>query len=242
MVRNGSIVAVAADIDGTITEDGGRISLKAFLAVRRLVRLGVQVFFVSARDPASTMTVSALLGASGYAVAEGGGVLVRLAERRIEVFKVLGDRRISLRAVEVLRRHFGGRVKELAFPVRFVDVALERSFPLEEAAEVLDKSRVKVRIMDSGYAYHVAPRDVNKGRGLKALLESLNIEAAEVAAVGDSLQDLEMFRVAGFSVALANAPEELRMEADAVASKPYGLGFAEAVNIILEKFWGLKVF
>jgi hypothetical protein len=73
LTDHGFISAVAADIDGTITEDGGRASLAAVNAVRKLVKLGFKVFFVSARDSASTMTVSALLGASNYAVAEGGG-------------------------------------------------------------------------------------------------------------------------------------------------------------------------
>jgi len=232
----GSGWAVAADIDGTITEDGGRVSLSAFKAVRRLVEEGFQVFFVSARDPASTMTVSALLGASDYAVAEGGGVIVRLVKRRIEILKILGRREVSLKAVEVLRGHFGSMVRELSFPVRFVDVALERSFPLREALEVLNRHEVEAKIFDSGYAYHVTPREVDKGRGLKTLLEILNIEASRVVAVGDSLQDLEMFRSAGFSIALANAPEELRRNANSVTSKPYGEGFAEAANYILKNF------
>jgi hypothetical protein len=135
-----------------------------------------------------------------------------------------------------LRRRFKSSVKELTFPVRFVDVALERSFPLGEAVETLEKSRVKAKIVDSGYAYHVAPIGVDKGRGLKTLLESLNIDAERVAAIGDSLQDLEMFNAVGFSVALANAPVELKKRADAVASKSYGEGFAEAVSIILKTF------
>lgn len=62
-------------------------------------------------------------------------------------------------------------------------------------------------------AFH---READKGSMLKRLAESLNVPLSQVVVFGDYLNDLEMFKIAGKSVAVANALPEVREAAHQV--------------------------
>lgn len=60
----------------------------------------------------------------------------------------------------------------------------------------------------------VLPASVDKWSGLRRLLDILDISPEEVVAVGDYDNDLEMIREAGIGVAVANARDCVKAEAD----------------------------
>jgi len=74
--------------------------------------------------------------------------------------------------------------------------------------------------------------EATKGRGLTAVAQALGIPPAEIMAIGDSFNDLEMFKFAGLAVAMGNARREIREAADYVTLANDDDGVAEA----LEKF------
>ncbi len=81
--------------------------------------------------------------------------------------------------------------------------------------------------------YHVItvmPSGVSKGDGLRRLARLLGIDPAEVMAVGDNLNDLEMLDVAGLGVAMGNGPPEVRDRADYVTASVDDEGVARAVE------------
>lgn len=63
-----------------------------------------------------------------------------------------------------------------------------------------------------------------KGEVLRKLLHERNIPSAEVVYVGNDLNDLPCFEVAGWAVAVADAWPEVRRAADYVLSRPGGQG------------------
>lgn len=71
---------------------------------------------------------------------------------------------------------------------------------------------------------------VNKGRALAYLAERLNIKQAEVMAVGDSNNDLDMIRYAGFGVAMGNASDKVKACAQAVTCANEEDGVAAAIE------------
>ncbi len=74
----------------------------------------------------------------------------------------------------------------------------------------------------------------DKYDALKKLLEQYHIAAAECVYIGDDLNDLSVFKLAGLSVAVANANREVRDRADYVTEKAGGAGaIREVVNMIL---------
>lgn len=66
--------------------------------------------------------------------------------------------------------------------------------------------------------YDVVLRGINKGVGLKELMDYLHLEKDEVACIGDNYNDLEMMDVAGYKVAMGNAIDELKEMADFVTT------------------------
>ena len=75
---------------------------------------------------------------------------------------------------------------------------------------------------------------VDKGVGLTQLAALLGFTAAEVAAVGDSSNDLPMLRCAGLSVAMGNASDAVRAAADVIVADNEHGGIAEILNRIAE--------
>ena len=74
----------------------------------------------------------------------------------------------------------------------------------------------------------------NKGDGVGALCRRMGVELENTAVVGDMFNDVKMFEVAGFSVAMGQSPDEVKAKADAVSpSSNDEDGFARAVTEIL---------
>ncbi len=65
----------------------------------------------------------------------------------------------------------------------------------------------------------------DKGRGLEILAAECGIPAERSVAIGDNYNDLDMFATAGFSVAMAGSPDDVKARADLVAG-PVGSGGA----------------
>ncbi|MEW6663012.1 MAG: Cof-type HAD-IIB family hydrolase [Bacillota bacterium] len=72
--------------------------------------------------------------------------------------------------------------------------------------------------------------EATKGRGLAALADYLGIPREQVMAVGDSWNDLEMFKYAGLSVAMGNGPADVRAMADYVTKSNDDDGVALAME------------
>lgn len=65
--------------------------------------------------------------------------------------------------------------------------------------------------------FEIMPKGVNKGFGMKQLCQLLNISSDEVMAFGDEANDIEMIKFAKYGIAMANAVDELKKEAYAIA-------------------------
>jgi len=75
----------------------------------------------------------------------------------------------------------------------------------------------------------------NKLPALKELAEKLKLEAKELAFIGDDLTDLPPIRYSGFGVAVANAVDEVKQQADYVTTRTGGRGAVrEVIEYILK--------
>lgn len=82
---------------------------------------------------------------------------------------------------------------------------------------------------------HVAMGCTKKLPAFESLLAQAGFSAEQVACIGDDLLDLPLIRRAGFSVAVANAVEELKEAADYVTKRSGGCGAVrEVVEYILK--------
>ena len=77
---------------------------------------------------------------------------------------------------------------------------------------------------------------LEKGKALKAILEQKNIRAENVIYIGNDLNDLPCFEIAGWSVAVADAFPEVIRAADHVLTRAGGQGAVrELCELILKR-------
>ena len=71
---------------------------------------------------------------------------------------------------------------------------------------------------------------ITKAHGLLELCTVLGCKAENIMAFGDSANDLEMFRTAGFSVGMGNSEQCVKAEADYITNPVSEDGVANAIN------------
>lgn len=101
----------------------------------------------------------------------------------------------------------------------------------EKLRSVLDN---EVVITDSNMV-EVTPRGVSKARGLEVLCEKLGCTPEHAVAFGDSGNDINIMRRAGFSVAMGNAMDDVKAIASYVTDSVKEAGVARAI----ERLWGI---
>lgn len=105
--------------------------------------------------------------------------------------------RTQNRPVESISFYFRDHQPCAAVREALRDLPLYMSFPKEPCVEM-------------------SMETADKGIALRALCGKLGISMAETLVVGDSDNDVPMFRAAGFAVAVENASDAVKAEADAV--------------------------
>jgi len=83
------------------------------------------------------------------------------------------------------------------------------------------------------YYLDVTHRDANKGNAVRALAAHVGVDLADVVVLGDMANDLPMFDVAGFAIAMGNASAEVQGRAAAVTGSNDGDGWAQAVDRLI---------
>jgi len=79
------------------------------------------------------------------------------------------------------------------------------------------------------------PLGISKASGLRELCGMLGIDMSQVVAMGDSLNDLSMIREAGLGVAMGNAQDIVKAEADCVTDTNEDHGVALAIREMVLK-------
>ena len=80
------------------------------------------------------------------------------------------------------------------------------------------------------YYCDVVPPGIDKGRLVALLAQRLGVPREEILVLGDMENDLEMFRMAGFAVAMGNASDVVKRAAQAVTLSNDEDGFAAAIE------------
>jgi hypothetical protein len=83
------------------------------------------------------------------------------------------------------------------------------------------------------YYLDVTPAGTDKGTAVTALLAQLGVPADRLVVLGDMENDVAMFRVAGFSIAMGNADDVVKGQASAVTPGNDADGFADAIERIV---------
>jgi len=223
----------AFDIDGTITLNGmGTINLEVLSRLRSLKNEGHNVVPVTGRSSVEGYILSIFGGLTHMAVGENGGCITY--GDKIQ-HKLLGNKGECIHALATIQSSIDIEIKEKPVLPRMTEVVLERTFEIDIARKIIDIENLNVVLTDSGYAYHINSKGVNKGSGFLEAIKILDVDLNDVIAIGDSETDIPLFKIVGNSIAVSNSNENLKKIAKIVTTKKSGEGVLEGLDSILSE-------
>jgi HAD superfamily hydrolase (TIGR01484 family) len=246
---------VALDVDGTLVDEQNAISPATASAVQAIVDAGMSVVISTGRAVPGAVEVCDRLGLpDGLAVCSNGAVLIGYRPAEVihavtfdaseAVRRVLTEVPDAFVAVEEIGVGYrvnqpfpGGEITGtitvedteslIAEPVTRVIIRAPSHDPREfhELVEGLGLTETNYYI---GYTawLDIAPLGVSKASGLQLVADRLGVDPADVLAVGDGRNDVEMLQWAGRGVAMGHGPEALTSVADAVVGSVHEDGLA----------------
>lgn len=132
--------------------------------------------------------------------------------------------RVTLREVD----HF---LREIQTPVNkiFVSGDPERMKEVERILQRRFGAQLNIFRSDPYYV-ELLPKYIDKGVAAEKLAKHLDVSRERVICVGDSYNDLSMLRFAGMGVAMGNAAQEIREQADYVTGTNDRDGIVELID------------
>jgi hydroxymethylpyrimidine pyrophosphatase-like HAD family hydrolase len=221
---------LASDFDGTLA-DNGRVLPAVWSALRDLQQAGWAVVLITGRTREDLDGLRLPLDRFDRLVLDNGCVLLDPATNTSHILGsfVMGPLLDALQEASVPAVAYGHMI-----------VASDPHEPAIRA--VLAQHPAPAHLERNGRWLMVLPQGVDKASGLAAALDHLHIPPARAIAVGDSENDLALFRAARFSAAVANAVPAVRAASTWQLTQPAGRGVVELVQRILanhlrEDFW-----
>ena len=221
---------LAVDIDGTITLNGwGSIHLEALKKLRQLKDDGHKIILVTGRSSVEGYLLSIFGGLTHLAVGENGGCITY---DDIMKHKIIGNKAECIQALAFLQNRVNADIKEKSVFPRMTEVVLERTFDIIKAQKILDDEGFNVGLFDSGYAFHINSKGINKGTGFLEALKMLECDVSDAIAIGDSETDIPLFNTVSNNIAVNNSIEGLKKIARIVTTKESGEGVLEGLDMI----------
>ena len=99
----------------------------------------------------------------------------------------------------------------------------------------LNRSFFRSQRYDNIFYLEIRNKGTSKGMGFKRLLKHLKVKPDHSAVIGDWYNDLSLFQIGGYKVAVSNAVAELKHHADYITSRDNNKGgVAEFIEMILQ--------
>lgn len=239
---------VALDMDGTIVDFNDRVREDCRQMIAEITRQGVPVVLATGRGwHATWYHADTLQLPRGPHVTSNGAVLVTYPPLHLDEIVTFNPRETietvvkehprCLIAVEVVGQ---GYKVNAPFPdgelSGTIDVVSNEELAATMATRVVLRDpaaddgvfeAMAARMGLSEVSYFIGtnawidicPQGINKAHGLEKVCRNLGIHPDDVLAMGDGMNDIEMFQFAGRAVAMGNARDEVKAAADAVTGR-----------------------
>ena len=208
--------ASVTDSEGNILEDhpmDSRSAIHALSIIRRCH--GTSCVYLNGFVVATPLFLIRLLRRTNY-----------LSKSHRKATREVRKNRIVLR----MRGHVGrGGLKVYRIQTFFTNQA-----DALHAAQLLKETGLYNPIVLEDNSMETTLSGITKAHGLLELCSVLGCTADNIMAFGDSANDLEMFRTAGFSVGMGNAEQCVKMEVDYITDPVTEDGVATAINKLFE--------
>ena len=243
--RRPLILAAALDLDGTVIGPDENISPAVHEAIVRLAER-IHVFIATGREPADVLRYANELGLTTPQLCDGGANILDPVQGVSTWAAPLGP--VNAEAVVTRLREMGSAfvaTHASGTASTFDDVPdwdLIRVSALDLDEDTADALATEFRRNKNMYVIKaVLPYNglwavdftlagVDKASGIARVGQTLGVNPTNTVAVGDSYNDLPMLEACGFSVAMGNAPPEVKDAAEFVAPSVAEDGLAVAIS------------
>ena len=243
--RRPLILAAALDLDGTVIGPDENISPAVHEAIVRLAER-IHVFIATGREPADVLRYANELGLTTPQLCDGGANILDPVQGVSTWTAPLGP--VNAEAVVTRLRemgsafvatHAGGTARTFD-DVPDWDLIRVSALDLDEdTADALatefrrNKNMYVIKAVlpyNGLWAVDFTLAGVDKASGIARVGQTLGVNPTNMVAVGDSYNDLPMLKACGFSVAMGNAPPEVKDAAEFVAPSVAEDGLAVAIS------------
>ena len=224
---------IVFDVDGTLLDRDGFQDELVNLA-KRVDRGVMPVSLASGRTLPNVTPIMQAIGTSGFIVAENGGMVWD-----------------SIQGHEIRSRSDGSRAREaaewLATKIEGLDPGgiesnrwretewcLSNTDSFEQMKRLISDSEWSdLEVVSTGFAVHIASPGLNKSLGLRIAMEQRGIDPKRVIACGDAPNDIPMFDLVGYSVAVSDQYPEVVASADTITENRGKSGSIELLKALL---------
>lgn len=218
---------IVFDIDGTLLDlDGFQPELIPL--VREIENMGIVVSLASGRTLPNVTPIQQALAVSGFVIGENGGMVWDSKEGF--PIRCLADGSRARDAAKWLATQIDGLDPEGIETNRWRETewCLLDTENYEKMKDALKESRwPDLQVVPTGFAVHITEKELNKASGLKVAFEQRGINPKKVIAIGDASNDIPMFEMCGFAVAVNDEFEGVKEAADYSTKNKGTLGTIE---------------
>lgn len=246
--------AIFIDIDGTLMGSSSCALEQNLKTINHIRSLGHKVFISTGRSTSYVPSEIALKdNFDGFIAGSGAHVM----HGDIELAKQLVPYTIVRKVCDYFLRHnIPGILEGEKDMYYFSDISYKKSgwIPLDKktALELINEDTPIQKFS----IYGIAPKDLaaflgenctvlqhngyaeitvgglSKAQGIETVITHLNIPQEQTIAIGDSMNDIEMIKYAGFGIAMGNAVDKIKEAADMITDDVNNAGVAKALTKI----------
>lgn len=212
-------LALASDYDGTLAVNGC-VDHQTVAAIKRLQKSGRKFILVTGRELNDLLHVFEQIHFCDLVVVENGALLYKPATGE--------EKLLCTKPPE----EFVKKLRDCGVAPLSVGRAIVATWRPNETKvfEVIRELGLELQVIFNKDAVMVLPSGVNKASGLKVALDWLGLSANNIVAIGDAENDRDFLSACGYGVAVANALDLLKEQADFVTQGARGAGVVEIID------------
>lgn len=214
---------LAIDLDGTLLTRNKKITKQDMAALKAYANLGGEIFISTGKCLKSTLKYvkkieNGINHKLNYCASLGGTIIYDIQNNKILQSSLIDSdtcqkiynicRKLNMTFVPYIEDRNGNKK---TFIYRYAKFESMRAFKINAFVSILGFFNMKkllnellrvegIEVHTTQYFfYEIVKKGSNKGTALKYIAKKLNIDLSSIASIGDSHNDLPMFKVAGTS-------------------------------------------
>ncbi len=251
---------VFIDLDSTLTKMPGKIDIKNKIIINRLTNMGIHVVINTGRSLPYTIPICKQFCTSNYVITSNGAEIYNyiskkevyrsiISHENIEILdNLINKYNLFFTANGIEKRYTNKKEDNKGLFIseslkdiddRIAQVVLE-SYNLDNMKqlrkEIEEQTNLKIanktkHIEENKLLYYdITNNDVDKGTAVEILCKKLNIDLDRTMAIGDSDNDIPMLKKVEYKVAVSNASDNLKKEANLITLSNKQNGVATILN------------